>query len=70
MIKHDYQKHVVETAAERGEFVTLEDGYLYYWPNKENLGALDSSTLRLLADELDTRNKPWDDKINEYFSKN
>jgi hypothetical protein len=43
-----------------------DDGYFVYWPT-ENLGAYSSSHLREIADELDRRNKPWDDFITEYF---
>jgi hypothetical protein len=51
----------------REDIVTLEDGFKYYWP-ESGTGALSSSHLRLIADELDRLNKEWEDKIKDYFS--
>lgn len=56
---------IIELADERKEFVALEDGYSYYWP-KEG-GALSTNDLRVLADELDRRNAPWDKVVKDYF---
>jgi len=47
----------------RNEFVTEVDGYIYYWPDKSPHGYLAAYHLRAIADELDRRNKPWDDQI-------
>jgi hypothetical protein len=49
----------------RGEFDTLEDGYVYHFPTVN--GAYSSYQLRWIADELDARNKDWDAQINKYF---
>ena len=57
---------IVEVADKDNEFVMLEDGFYYYWPKGQ--GAIPAYQLRLLADELDERNKEWNDRINEYFS--
>ena len=57
--------NVVDHAESRNEFVTLDDGYVYYWPTSG--GAISAQQLRELATELDRRNKDWDDHINEYF---
>ncbi len=57
---------IIQVADERGEFVYLEDGFLYYEP--KGAGVLTAHELRTIADELDRRNKDWDDQINEYFS--
>lgn len=68
------RKHAAEAARivritdERGEFIPLEDGYLRYAPSAEH-GVLSAWELRVLADELDRRNKPHDDEITEYFVK-
>lgn len=56
---------IVEIAEESKEFVMLEDGFVYYWPNKS--GAISAHELRALADEIDRRNRDWHDQINEYF---
>lgn len=59
---------IIQVAEERGEFLYLEDGYLYYAPNGS--GAISAHDLRTLADELDRRNKKWSDEIDEYFRSN
>lgn len=67
------QTHV-RVAQERNEFVTLEDGYVYWWPTLQAVqhpgggttgggGALSAHELRAIADELDRRNAAWDAQI-------
>jgi hypothetical protein len=56
---------IIKMVDKRGEFVYLDDGFLYYEP--KGAGVLSSNDLRTLADELDKRNKAWSDQINEYF---
>jgi hypothetical protein len=58
---------IIELADERGEFVYLEDGFLYYEP--KGVGCISSNDLRILANELDKRNKKWSDEIDAYFVK-
>lgn len=60
------RRRIIEIIDERGEFVMDVDGYIYYWPQGQ--GCLAPHHLRWIADELDRRNKPWDDEINRYFS--
>jgi len=48
-----------------GEFVTDEDGFVYYWPDGSTRGHYASHHLRWLADELDKRNAAWNKVINE-----
>lgn len=38
------------------------DGYVKYWPKQG--GFLEAHHLRAIADELDRRNKAWDDEVN------
>jgi hypothetical protein len=64
----DNAEKIIKIIEERNEFITCMDGYIYYWPNGFPYGHLSSAQLRIIADELDRRNKPWDDKVNEYFS--
>lgn len=59
---------IIQIAEERGEFLYLEDGFLYYAPNGG--GAISAHQLRILADELDRRNKDWEEQINKYFEEN
>ena len=47
------------------EFVTDVDGFVYWWPS--GTGHHASHHLRWIAEELDSRNKEWNDKINETF---
>ena len=49
--------HLLQKAAENGEFHTLEDGFFYYWPSQG--GALSAYQLRVLANHLDKLNAPW-----------
>ena len=56
---------IIQVADERGEFVYLEDGFLYYEP--KGAGVISAHHLRTLADELDKRNKKWSEEIDEYF---
>ena len=56
-------KDYIKIIEERGEFGPLEDGYIYWFPSGN--GAVSSDLLRLVADELDARNKEWDEFIRE-----
>lgn len=62
----DYQKTIAEAAESANEFVMLEDGFVYWWPEKP--GAYSSAALRALADELDKRNAEWDAIVQKEFS--
>jgi hypothetical protein len=55
---------IITVAESSDEFVTLEDGFVYYWPSKEHYGALTATELRALADELDRRNAAWQATID------
>ena len=56
---------IIKMIDKRGEFVYLEDGFLYYAP--EGKGCISAHELRTIADELDKRNKEWEKQIDEYF---
>ena len=58
---------IIALADVRGEFKSLDDGFVYYWPSE--CGAIAAHELRLLADELDRRNARWVAEIEEYFNK-
>ena len=62
------RKRIERMSTERKEFVTLEDGYYYFWPDK-SLGALAPAELRILADILDERNKAWDTQVHKDLAK-
>lgn len=61
MSKSQY-KRIKIMSEERGDFCPLEDGYIYFWPNRQ-CGAISSSELRILADILDDKNKAWDEQV-------
>ncbi len=46
----------------KNEIIPLEDGYHYFWVSGK--GAMSADELRIIADELDRMNKPWEDIIN------
>jgi hypothetical protein len=48
------------------DFISLEDGY-YYWPPSGQV-VFSADNLRAFADELDRKNKPWDDQVQAYFN--
>jgi 4-alpha-glucanotransferase len=58
-------KDIIAMADDLKEFVTLEDGFVYWWPSSQ--GTISSHDLRTLADELDRRNEAWQTQLNEYF---
>lgn len=56
---------IIKKIDERGEFIYLEDGFLYYAP--EGKGCISAHELRTIADELDKRNRAWEEQIDESF---
>jgi len=56
-----WEKGLLAKVNNRGDILAGDDGYLIYWPSGG--GALSAAMLRVIADELDRRNKPWDDII-------
>lgn len=53
---------LLQLATQRREFVTFEDGYVYYCPSEAR--GLSTWMLRALADELDRRNREWDERVS------
>jgi hypothetical protein len=64
MNTEDVIKRFIENEDNAGNFIYLDDGYLYWDAGN---GALSSWALRALADELDKRNEAWDKQLNEHF---
>lgn len=54
---------VIRQADENGEFVTGADGFVVYWPEGQK-GAMEAWYLRHIADELDARNRAWQEEID------
>jgi hypothetical protein len=47
------------------DFVTENDGFEVFWPEGDH-GYYDAAVLRAIADELDKRNGPWKDQLEEW----
>jgi len=58
---------IVKLIDERKEFVTGDDGFVVFWPTNGICGAFTANNLRVIADELDRRNKEWESQLNDYF---
>jgi hypothetical protein len=48
------------------DIICGDDGFFVYWPT-EHRGAYSPHHLRMIADELDRRNKDWEEELNKYF---
>lgn len=55
-----YRDRIIDACEKEGRFLTLEDGYCHFWSN----GAFSAHILRIIADELDRRNKNWDEQVS------
>ena len=66
----DKQKFNVLTPNDHlvGELIMDVDGYFYFWQNRSD-GCWSSHIMRSIANKLDDINKPWNDEINDFFSK-
>ncbi len=62
MTADDTREQLIRMTDERGEFVRDVDGFVYYAP--EGWGHLSAWVLRAIADELDRRNAPWQEIID------
>lgn len=58
----DWKAELIALIDAKREFGTDVDGYVYWWPT-QNGGYFASHQLRALADELDRRNKDWDEIV-------
>lgn len=58
----EYKRRLLEVVD--SQLIQEVDGFYYYFP--ENGGFITSHGLRIIADELDRRNKDWDDEITKY----
>jgi hypothetical protein len=67
MTTEEYKQELISIVDIKNEFITGDDGYVYYWP-EGNRGCLSSFQLRIIADELDNRNEKWDKQITEYIN--
>jgi len=61
------RKRVIAITDQREEFVTFADGYVHLWPQGSPNGAWTAWHLRVLADELDRRNRAWDLRLQKHL---
>lgn len=59
------RQRIIAITDQRSEFVIFADGYTHLWPMGSPNGAWSSWHLRVLADELDRRNRAWDAKVRK-----
>ena len=62
------KQRLIQISDQRKEFVQDVDGFIYWWPDGSPNGHFSSHHLRWLADELDKRNKPWNEQIAKDLS--
>lgn len=55
-------------ADERGEFMTLEDGFWYWEPSSRGQGCFSTGDLLDIVEELQDRNRDWEMQIAEALS--
>lgn len=58
----DHRKKIIDSLELNGELIMLEDGYQYFAP-RSGAGVISARELRIIADELDRRNKEWDEPV-------
>lgn len=60
----DNETHrIIKLSEERGDFVAGPDGCVIFWPDDLKQGGFNAWHLRLIADELDRRNRGWFDQM-------
>lgn len=62
----EYRQRVIAGCDKHDEIALLDDGFQYFWV--QGRGAMSAFDLRIIADELDRRNKAWQDQIEREFS--
>ena len=64
--KEKYKERVLSKIRKRKDICSAEDGFMVYCPTAF-IGFHTAESLRIIADELDRLNEPWQKQINEYF---
>ncbi|MAT51434.1 MAG: hypothetical protein CMK32_09660 [Porticoccaceae bacterium] len=59
-----HRARIIEMCDKYDEIGPLDDGYQHFWI--KDRGAMSAADLRVIADELDRRNKAWDDQITAF----
>lgn len=63
----DRQKKLIEVIDQNKDIIAGDDGFYIFWPTRISSGALTAQDLRIIADELDRRNAPWQSQLEKYF---
>lgn len=61
----NYAKRIIEKAKAENDIIMGVDGFYVYWPHRT--GAYTAYDLRMLADELDRLNEPYQNDLDAYF---
>lgn len=65
----EHIQRFINSCEAKGEFISKADGYTYWAPSGYEHGILSSHSLRILADELDRRNKDWNETVKTELGK-
>lgn len=61
-----HRRRVLAGVNKHREIVSLDDGFKHYWV--KDRGAFSATDLRIIADELDARNRDWAEQIERDLS--
>lgn len=59
----DRKTSIVTRIRELKELVMMDDGFWYYWPDKNSTGGYSMTYLRIIADHLEELNHDWEEQI-------
>jgi hypothetical protein len=57
-------KEIIARIDRLDQIARSADGYFYYWPPDDN-SCINAHMLRVIADELDRRNKEWNAQVDK-----
>ena len=66
MTNEELRQRIIDAHDSRHEIFQDVDGFFYYWPEGHPHGCMAACHLRIIADELDKRNKPQEGAINNH----
>ncbi len=65
--KKEHRERVIASCDKYNEIGPLDDGFQYFWI--KDRGAMSAADLRVIADELDRRNKDRQEQIERELSR-
>ena len=63
----EHRERLIANCDKYNEIGPLDDGFHYFWI--KDRGAMSAADLRVIADELDRRNKDWQEQIEQDLSR-